>query len=629
MKPDKLTVFEVFSKEKRFVIPLFQRSYVWNEQDQWEPLWEDISSRALAHLERLGKDLEGEVRSHFLGAVVLNVTKTPGRGIARSDVIDGQQRLTTLQIFLSALRDLSEEMEAEKSDRELFKRLTRNPDCDDDSEELFKVWPTNSDQADFTKVVLAGSADELSSAYADYGDNPPKLAQAYLFFEKALRDFLTSEELEAEIGDRFLSIVKAIKDSLQIIVIELEPGDDPQIIFETLNARGQPLLPSDLIRNFVFMRITDKESNRLYGTYWHHFDTDRVVEPDEDGENRFWHIEERQGRLLRPRIDLFIFHYLVMQKESSIRIERLFKEFRDWRDSSSLSNEQFLADLKTASGHFRRLISPEGDSRLEVFARRLRSLDTSTVYPLLLFLASIEGKPGTSAEVDQSVEDIESFMIRRFMWSLTTKNYNKFFVSVLAKAKVAHREGKSVASAIRAELLRSQEWSAVWPDDEGFEEGWCWKKLYVRSRPDRAVMILSALENASRTNKNERVNIQSGLTVEHLLPQNGELDDYPYASDEDYEREEDEPVEEGRDDMMHTVGNLTLLTGPLNSSVSNGPWPKKTRAIVEDSDLRLNAWLRNDPPKVWHEGKIWERSEELFDLAKEVWPRPDIAGDVQ
>ena len=624
MKPDKLTVFEVFSKEKRFVIPLFQRSYVWNEQEQWEPLWEDISSRAMAHLDRLDKDVEGEVRSHFLGAVVLNVTKTPGRGIARSDVIDGQQRLTTLQIFLSALRDLSEELQAEKSDRELFKRLTRNPDCDDDSEELFKVWPTNSDQADFAKVVLAGSASELAMAYSDYGDSPPRLAQAYLFFEKALRDFLTSEELEAEIGDRFLSIVKAIKDSLQLIVIELEPGDDPQIIFETLNARGQPLLPSDLIRNFVFMRITDKESNRLYGTYWHHFDTDRVDEPDEDGENRFWHIEERQGRLLRPRIDLFIFHYLVMQTESSIRIERLFKEFRDWRDSGSLSNEQFLADLKTASGHFRRLISPEGDSRLEVFARRLRSLDTSTVYPLLLFLASIEGKPGKSAEVDQAVEDIESFMIRRFMWNLTTKNYNKFFVSVLAKAKAAHREGKSVASAIRAELLRSQEWSAVWPDDEGFEEGWCWKKLYVRSRPDRAVMILSALENASRTNKNERVNIQSGLTVEHLLPQNGEIDDYPYASDDDYKREEDESVEEGRDDMMHTVGNLTLLTGPLNSSVSNGPWLRKVRAIVDDSDLRLNAWLRNDSPRVWHEGKIWERSEELFDLAKEVWPKPQI-----
>lgn len=318
MKPDKMTVFEVFSKEKRFIIPLFQRSYVWNEQDQWEPLWEDISSRAKAHLERLDKDLESEVRSHFLGAVVLNVTKTPGRGIARSDVIDGQQRLTTLQLFIAALRDLSEELAAEKSDRELFKRLTRNPDCDDDSEELYKVWPTNSDQSDFAKVMLAGGSDAISNAYAGYGENPPRMAQAYLYFEEALRTFLTSDEIDAEVGDRFLSLVNAIKESLQLIVIELESGDDPQIIFETLNARGQPLLPSDLIRNYVFMRVTDTESNRLYSSYWQHFDTERVAEADEEGESRFWHIEERQGRLLRPRIDLFIFHYLVMHTESDV-----------------------------------------------------------------------------------------------------------------------------------------------------------------------------------------------------------------------------------------------------------------------------------------------------------------------
>jgi uncharacterized protein with ParB-like and HNH nuclease domain len=622
VKPDKLTVFDVFSKEKRFIIPLFQRSYVWNEQDQWEPLWEDISGRAKAHLDRLDMAVEGEVRSHFLGAVVLNVTKTPGRGIARSDVIDGQQRLTTLQLFLSALRDLSEELKAEKSDRELFKRLTRNPDCEDDSDELHKVWPTNSDQEHFAKVVSLGSAANISEHYSDFGESPPRMALAYLYFEKAIREFLTTDDFDAEIDNRFLSIVKAIKESLQLIVIELEPGDDPQIIFETLNARGQALLPSDLIRNYVFMRITDKESNRLYQSYWQHFDTDRVEDADEDGENRFWHIDEQQGRLSRPRIDLFIFHYLVMKTESNIRIERLFKEFRDWRDGGSLSNEQFLADLKSCSGHFRRLIAPEGNSRLEVFARRLRSLDTSTVYPLLLFLAAIEGKPGTNEDVDKAIVDIESFMIRRFMWNLTPKNYNKFFVSVLVKAKAAHREEQSVADAIRAELLRSREWSARWPNDEEFEEGWCWKKLYVRSRPDRAVMVLSALETAMRSRKNERVKIQSGLTVEHLLPQQGEIKDYPYASDEEAGREEGDSPEEDRDNMLHTVGNLTLLTGSLNSSVSNGPWQGKVRAIVEDSDLRLNAWLRNDPPKHWDEAVIWDRSEELFDLALKVWPMP-------
>lgn len=622
MKPDKLTVYEIFSKEKRFIIPLFQRSYVWNEQDQWEPLWEDISSRAKAHLNRMDKEVEGSVRSHFLGAVVLNVTQTPGRGVARSDVIDGQQRLTTLQLFIAAVRDLSEELNADKSDVDLFRRLTRNPDCEDRSKELYKVWPTNSDQLDFANIMGAGSASAIADKYKDRASNPPRMAQAYNYFESAVREFLSDPGNGNSIEDRFLAIVKAIKESLQLIVIELENGDDPQVIFETLNARGQPLLPSDLIRNFVFMRITDDESNRLYKNYWQHFDDERVDDADEDGENRFWHIDERQGRLTRPRIDLFIFHYLVMKTEANIRIERLFKEFCNWQEKASFTNEEFLADLKMTSSNFRRLIAPEGSSRLEVFARRLRSLDTSTVYPLLLFLASIEGKPGTNADVDQAIEDIESFMMRRFMCDLTAKNYNRFFVSLLVKAKAAHNEGNSVAETIRAELLQSNDVTTRWPNNKEFREGCIWKKLYVRSRPDRAVMVLSAIEAETRTNKNEVITIHKGLTVEHLMPQKYSLENYPHPSDEYFELDKNQTPEEGRDSMMHTLGNLTLLTGSLNSSVSNGPWPSKVSAIAADSDLRINAWLRTEPPAAWHEGAIWDRSELMFKVARNLWSRP-------
>lgn len=622
MIPEKLTIQELFSRERRFIIPLFQRSYVWNQEEQWEPLWEDIRGRAQAHLERLGKEIEGKIRSHFLGAIVLNVASFQGRSISRSDVIDGQQRLTTLQLFLAALRDQSKVLGAAEKDAKLFNRLTRNPDCDEDSEELFKVWPTNADREIFSLVMRAGGPDALKKAFAKWEGALPRLAQAYLFFADVIADFVVSKSDDQTAEDRFFSLMMALKESLQLVVIELEDGDDPQIIFETLNARGQPLLPSDLIRNFVFMRISDAESERLYRTYWQHFDDERVTIAGPEGESRFWHVEERQGRLTRPRIDLFIFHYLAMQTENDIRIGHLFKEFRDWREASTVSNEAFLRDLKAASGHFNRLIAPTGDSRLELFARRLRCLDTSTVYPLLLFLATLEGKPGSNPEVDDCVSDLESFMIRRFMCDLTPKNYNRFFMSVLTKAKAAQGAGKSVGEAVRDELSRSPLETNRWPDDKEFKKGWRWKELYVRSRPDRAVMILSALEDAKRTSKNEKVSIQSGLTVEHLLPQSASLDLYPYA---DIEHEEGRTHQEDRAEMMHTIGNLTLLTGPLNSSVSNGPFPKKAKEIAEESDLRLNAWLRSDPPKTWDELDVWKRSKSLFDFARAVWPKPATA----
>lgn len=619
MKPDKQTVAGIFQNERCFVIPLFQRKYVWNEEDQWAPLWEDIEGRARDHLRHTAAGVAGDPRSHFLGAVVLNVETTKGLGVTQSDVIDGQQRLTTLQIFLAAVRDLGTELQAPEQVRGILQRLTRNPGSEDGSRDSFKVWPTNSDQDVFRRVMSAGSVAAVKELCSTWGFEPP-LARAYLFFADAVRSFITAGEDEAD--ERFGAIAMAIRGSLQLVAIHLEPGDDPQMIFETLNARGQPLLPSDLIRNLIFMQATGEENNRLYADYWHHFDDDRADEPDDKGENRFWHIEERQGRLTRQRIDLFIFHYLTMRTEKDIRIGHLFREFRDWHADSADSNEQLLIDLKQMSGHFRRIIEPDGSTRLGAFARRLRSLDTSTVHPLLLFLASIEQKPGKDAEVNRAIGYLESFLIRRFMCELTPKNYNRFFLGVLKHAKEAHRaEAASVADAIRDELTRSKEDTARWPHDDEFEEGWCWRKLYVQSRPDRAVMILSALELAMRNAKNEDVSLPSGLTVEHLLPQNGALSDYPYAPDEEYERDEDETVEEGRDDMMHTVGNLTLLTGPLNSSVSNGRWSMKVPAIVEDSDLRLNAWLRNEPPNAWHEGSIWDRSERLFEHAKLIWPR--------
>jgi len=393
MIPEKLTIQQLFSRERRFVIPLFQRSYVWNKDDQWEPLWEDIERRANAHEKKMKSDSEGKVRSHFLGAVVLSNASAQGRSIARCDVIDGQQRLTTLQLFLAAVRDQSFLLGAEEEDANIFRDLTRNPRRDDDSVEIFKVWPTNADQDVFAQIMKAGSLKALTEAFSKAGDTLPRMAQAYEYFSLQIEAYVSSDEngSKTTLQNRFYCLMLALKESLQLVVIELEAEDDPQIIFETLNARGQPLLPSDLIRNFIFMKVGSEKSNTMYNKYWRQFDDERVSDADEDGENRFWHLDERQGRLTRPRIDLFIFHYLKMKTEDDIRIGHLFKEFSHWHETSKFNDIEFLQDLKKYSGYFRRLVEPKGNSRLEVFAKRLRSLDTATLHPLLLFLSSIEG----------------------------------------------------------------------------------------------------------------------------------------------------------------------------------------------------------------------------------------------
>ena len=386
MIPEKLTIQELFSRERRFVIPLFQRAYVWNKEEQWGPLWEDILRRADAHLKKMHSGSEGKVRSHFLGAVVLSNALAQGRSIARCDVIDGQQRLTTLQIFLAALRDQAFVLDADVQDYEVFRDLTRNPRREKEDQEFFKVWPTNTDQKVFESVMTAGSITEIFSVFKKSTKELPRIAQAYEYFSSSISEFVCSEETEATSNsDKFYCLMLALKESLQLVVIELEPEDDPQIIFETLNARGQPLLPSDLIRNFIFMKVSGDEADSLYDEFWRDFDDERLDDTDAKGENRFWHVNEQQGKLTRPRIDLFIFHYLKMKTEGDIRVGQLFRDFKNWFEESKIDTKTFLTELKLYRDHYRKLIEPTNNSRLEVFASRLRSLDTATAHPLLLF----------------------------------------------------------------------------------------------------------------------------------------------------------------------------------------------------------------------------------------------------
>ena len=635
MQPTTLTIHEIFEKERRYTVPLFQRAYVWTFEDQWEPLWEDIERQSRSCLIAL-KVKKQVMTSHFLGAVVVNVAKVLGRGVARSEVIDGQQRLTTLQVFLAALRDFAKDADDEVADD--ARRLTFNPVRDIESEERFKVWPTNADREVFKTVMTAGSIQDVQAAIGtgpDGGKVPlPKLAGAYSYFHKAITGFVDraedggEDEGEAKAlgaasrGERLYAILHALKTTLQVVVIELEERDDPQVIFETLNARGQPLLPSDLIRNTVFLDASNKgkDIDRLYTNYWRHFDERRVKKRDDRGEDRFWHLVERQGRLTRPRIDLFIFHDLVVRTERELSIGRLFREFREWYTNSQTTTEDYLASLKSHSGHFARLIVPVGNDRVSTFARRLRSLDTSTVHPILLLMMELTPGRLSPEACDRIVSDLESYLVRRFVCRMTTKNYNRYFLSLLRRLKRASEDSKDMAQVARAELLKPTEPTVVWPQDNAFRNGWLNRPLYVKSRSDRSAMILQALNEALRTSKSEPIVLPEKLTVEHLLPQEWEAH---YPLPRGLPLDEEETTEQRRQRLTNTVGNLTLLTGPLNTSISNGPFKDKATEIANLSDLRINAAFRECQSDDWDEHDILKRGEKLFETAKVIWPRPD------
>lgn len=139
MEVFKKTVSAVFSGERRYAIPLFQRPYVWTRENQWEPLWDDIVERADLELEQPQVDAP----PHFLGAIVVQQRASWGDELLAHDVIDGQQRLTTFQIMLAAFRDIAGSLDEKQVTASLIswtrnENAIANPDV-----EQFKVWPTN------------------------------------------------------------------------------------------------------------------------------------------------------------------------------------------------------------------------------------------------------------------------------------------------------------------------------------------------------------------------------------------------------------------------------------------------------------------------------------------------------
>lgn len=625
MKPTKMSVFELFEKTRRYVVPLYQRQYVWTREGQWEPLWEDIREKAAALLDPGQKKTPP---NHFLGAIVLNQIPTFGLQIDAAQVIDGQQRLTTLQLFLAGLQDLVATTDNDALNRGLTPLTRHSGVMEDELIEPFKVWPTNADRSDFMKVMAAGSRLKVEATFPEQIKGRKKLprgtmAEAYLYFYSSIHDFVS--ELDPTTGctayqaANIQALYNALRKHLEVIVIELEKDDDPQVIFETLNFGGVPLYPSDLIRNFVFLRANKQNENpdKLYNELWQEFDTAPAESINGDS-GFFWKRMEKQGRIKRTRLDLFLHHYLTYRKEDEINIGHLFREFRDWWESKPRGVAEELQSLRKHSDIFRSFFVPDPKTRLGQIAIRLRKLDTSTVYPVLLLLAAERAGGMPELEFNAILDDLESYLIRRTICGLTIKQYNRFFLSLLQSLRKA---GLVNSQNVRDFLLAAQGPSTVWPTDKEFEKAWLGEPAYAKLGPAIAGMVLEAIDQRLRTTKCENISIQGSLTVEHVLPQ-GWAEHWPLDG-QPADTATGETAEDIRNRLLHSFGNLTLLTHPLNASISNGPYSVKRPEITKQSSLRLNVYFQDVAS--WDEGGIFSRGKELLEIARVLWPYPPQA----
>lgn len=623
MKANAAPVLTIFEKKMRLEVPLFQRQYVWEREQHWQPLWEDIARKFTEFLEG-----RREAPVHFLGAMVMDQKQTPTTSVEKRQVIDGQQRLTTLQIFLAALRDFCRERGVTELADECEGFTANKGMMADPQTDRFKVWPTQLDRSQFADVMLAGSRraieqkhPQVRQKYARKPDPRPRMVEAYLYFHDELTSFFLGSEgepplrAEAPLADRLAEAFNALRSALQVVVIDLEREDDAQVIFETLNARGQPLLPADLLRNFIFLRAArqGEPQEQLYEQHWRQFDEE------------FWREEVHQGRLSRPRSDLFMQHFLASRRFADIPIKHLFVEYKFWIERSrpfpTVRDE--LQVLAQKGRDFRRILEPQTQDPLHPVATVLDAFDIRTAYPLLLRMLDTELR---DQEWHEIATMLESYIVRRAVSGLTTKNYNQVFLSL---AKRLDQEGVS-PEGLRKALSELRGTSTAWPGDNEFAEHWRKRDLYEALPGRRLVHILKRLNETYLDSKMERLQIGGELTIEHLMPQkwrsHWRLPDGTQA----LSREELWSLPQGdpraiatrrREALLGTIGNLTLLTQPLNSSVSNDAWDKKQPQLMAASLLPINKPLAET--LAWDENAIERRSQDLLTRALRIWPKPD------
>ena len=281
-----------------------------------------------------------------------------------------------------------------------------------------------------------------------------------------------------------------------------------------------------------------------------------------------------------------------------------------------------LATLERQGGDFRRIIQPKKEDALYAVAAFLDAFDVRTSYPFLLALLDA----GLDEEQWRTITvTLESYLLRRAVCGLTTKNYNRIFLSLTRNLR---RDGLTPENLQRQLKLQSGE-SVEWPTDVAFAEAWRTSHVYRTLNNAKSVHILKRLSDTYYGSKMEVVSVEGGLTVEHIMPQSWSdhwpLDDGAQGMNflELMTAEEGDPravATRARNAALQTIGNLTILTQRLNSAVSNGPWEQKRPELLRHSLLPINQQLHDQ--QVWNEVVIARRSDELLKRALELWPRP-------
>ena len=540
---------------KQFFIPIFQRMYSW-ETSHCQQLWKDVV--------RIGEN--PDISSHFLGSIVYMEPGSQNVSAVRQLlVIDGQQRLATLSLLLSALgkavaeRDIDIGIDPKRlSNYYLF-------NAEEEGELRYKQLLTKRDKETLICLLENRALPAASSSL---------LKDNYRFFEDQLKD--------VDLRTVYTGIQK-----LKIVDIVLERAEDnPQLIFESLNSTGLSLSPADLIRNYVLMGQEPSFQNRLYEAHW-------------------FPMEQSFGDQHAKRFDRFVRDYLTFRTRQIPSVKGVYEKFKEYLPNTMAPAEleSRVRDISRYARHYVDFaLLQEEDPEIRTYLEDIQELRVDVVYPFLLEVyEDYAQKRLEKSDVIQILRSIESYVFRRAVCNWPTNRLNKIFATLLLKVDKSNYL-KSLKQAFSEMRTYSH-----YPTDHEFKRDLSVKDVYNFRVPN---YLLRKLENYDRTK--EPINVDN-YTIEHVMPQ---------ERTEVWQQDLGEDWRQIHEKWLHTIGNLTLTR--YNSEYKNLPFKEKRdmpKKGFRTSPLYLNESLAHT--EKWDEANILARGAELVGRALKIWIYPD------
>lgn len=561
MKASETSLISLFSSVKQFTIPIYQRTYDWSKQECKE-LFEAIL--------KAGKNKEQ--KEYFIGSVVY-VKDDPYQATAfnKVNVIDGQQRLTTISLLLKAIHTHMKKNQISKisddtSADEIEKEYLLNIDKED--EKHYKLILTRSDKETLFSVIKARDYPK------DYSEN---IRENYEYFLNLLEEY--------NIDEIFQGILK-----LSIIDVSLDPRyDNAQLIFESLNSTGKALEQSDLIRNYMLMGLDKKQQDEIYTEYW-------------------YPIEEAFSESESDSIfDMFLRDFLTIKTNTIPKFGDIYEAFKKY--SYGKKTKEIIANINQFSKYFVKLhLETEEDSDLRQVIKDINELEVNVSYPFLLCVyEDYEKKEITKTEFLQVLKLIESYIFRRSICGIPTASLNKTFSTLYKKINK-----DNYVESIQASILLLDKYRSI-PNNEEFKTFFVEKDIYNYKKTK---YVLRKLENSGR--KKELVD-PDNYTIEHIMPQKENLT-------VDWKKELGEEWERIHEKYLHTIGNLTLTQYNSEYGCKSFLTKRDMAGGFSQSPLFLNSRLKQ--LNNWNENEIKNRAEELVNVAIEIWELPILSKEI-